>query len=229
MVNWRKNATKIYKAIINNTNIHLSTDQTIRNIILKIRQCIAHYIRDKYELEILAEENKNRTIAIEESLFTHINNRQVLVIGLIDTQSKDFRLVSSFTRDASKLKKILRKFVKSGNTIISDSWPGYNWISEPISGYTHIIYNHGQGQFGFGNLSTSHIEQLWSVLKGLFKSIYISIPCEYFNLFLREIEWRYTISKKNDIQKITDLCEIFDYISNTTNFNLYDLNSFDVV
>ena len=97
-----------------------------------------------------------------------------------------------------------------------------------MSGYTHIVYNHGQGQFGFGNLSTSHIEQLWSVLKGLFKSIYISIPCEYFNLFLREIKWRYTISKKNDLQKITDLCEIFDYISNTTNFNLYELNSFDV-
>ena len=126
-----KNATKIYNAIINNTNIHLSTDQTIRNIILKIRQCIAHNIRDKYELEILAEENNNRTIAIDESLFTHFNNRQVWVIGLIDTQSKDFRLVSSFTRDTSKLKKIVKKFVKSGNTIISDSWPGYNWISEP--------------------------------------------------------------------------------------------------
>ena len=60
-----KNATKIYKAIINNTNIHLSTDQTICNIFLKIRLCIAHYIRDKYELEILAEENNNRTIAID--------------------------------------------------------------------------------------------------------------------------------------------------------------------
>ena len=32
-----KNATKIYKALVNNSNIHLSTDQTIRNIVSKIK------------------------------------------------------------------------------------------------------------------------------------------------------------------------------------------------
>ena len=79
----------------------------------------------------------------------------------------------------------------------------------------------------YGDESTSIIEQLWSVLKGLFKRIYVTIPSEYFELFLREIEWRVTISNKSDAYKMNAFAELLDYISNTANFNLYELESFD--
>ena len=55
-----QNATKIYKAISNNSTIHESDEQTIRNILIKLRQTIAHFLRDKYELEVFADENKNQ-------------------------------------------------------------------------------------------------------------------------------------------------------------------------
>ena len=93
-----------------------------------------------------------------------------------------------------------------------------DWISLPNSVYTHIRYVHGHGQFGYGDESTSHIEQLWSVLKTIFKRIYVTIPSNYFNLFLREIEWRYLISIKNDTEKLKELLDIFDYVTNTANF-----------
>ena len=112
----------------------------------------------------------------------------------------------------------MEKFIKRGNIIITDSWAAYDWISLPNSGYTHITYVHGHGQFGYGDESTSHIEQLWSVLKTIFKRIYVTIPSNYFNLFLREIEWRYLISIKNDTEKLKELLDIFDYVTNTANF-----------
>lgn len=84
------------------------------------------------------------------------------MIGLINTESKEFRLIPTFKRDSETLKEIIHKYVKRGNFIISDGWQGYSWISEPNSGYYHITHVHGHGQFGYGNESTSHIEQLWS-------------------------------------------------------------------
>ena len=222
------NATKIYNKIVNNTTIHISDDQTIRNILLKLRHIIAHFLRDKYEIEDFTKENNNQKIAIDESCFTHIENKQVWVIGLINTVSKEFRLIPTFKRDSIALKEIIHKYVKRGNYIISDGWQGYSWISEPNSGYYHITHVHGHGQFGYGDESTSHIEQLWSVLKELFRRIYVTIPCLYFTLFLKEIEWRYLISNKTDEAKINELVALFDYVSSTTNFNLYDLDSFNL-
>ena len=91
----------------------------------------------------------------------------------------------------------------------------------------HIKYNHSLHQFGYGDLSSSHIDQLWSVLKGLFKRIYVTIPSDYFELFLHEIEWRVAISNKSDTKKINSFSDLLDYISNISNFNLYELAFFD--
>ena len=95
-----QNATKIYKAKSNNSTIHISEEQTIRNILIKIRQTIAHFLRDKYELEIFDDENENQKIAIDESLFTHIDKKKIWIIGLINPQTKEFRLIPSFKRDS---------------------------------------------------------------------------------------------------------------------------------
>ena len=56
----------------------------------------------------------------------------------------------------------------------------------------------------------------------------MTIPCLYFTLILKVIEWRYLISNKTDEAKINELVALFDYVSSTTNFNLYDLDSFNL-
>ena len=55
-------------------------------------------------MEVFAEENKNQKIEIDESYFSHIDNKQIWVIGLINTQTKEFRLIPSFKRDSAKKK-----------------------------------------------------------------------------------------------------------------------------
>ena len=41
------NVSKIYKAFSNNHTFLISDEQTIRNILIKLRQTIAHFIKDK--------------------------------------------------------------------------------------------------------------------------------------------------------------------------------------
>ena len=105
----------------------------------------------------------------------------------------------------------------------------YRWLNEPNSGYMHITHVHSHANFWYGDESTSHIEQLWSVLKTLFRRIYVTVPSENFNIFLREIEFRYLITNKNDNDKLKELLEIFDYVNSTVNFKLYDLDSLNLI
>ena len=91
------------------------------------------------------------------SCFTNIENKQVLVIGLINTETKEFGLIPTFKRDSIKLKEIIHKYIKRGNTIINDGWQRYSWINKQNSGYIHITHVHVHVQFGYCDESTSHI------------------------------------------------------------------------
>ena len=91
----------------------------------------------------------------------------------------------SFNRNADILKKIIFKHVHKGNIIVSNAWSGYNWISQPQSGYIHSIHNHGHGDLFHGLDNTSIIEGILSNLKQILKSIYYSIPHTNF-IFLSQ-------------------------------------------
>ena len=55
-------------------------------------------------------------------MFTHIENKKIWVISLINIQTKEFRLIPLLKRDSTTLKTIVQIFIKRGNTIISDAW-----------------------------------------------------------------------------------------------------------
>ena len=82
-----------------------------------------------------------------------------MVIGIINNVTKAIRLEISPIRDTNVLKAIIKTHIKSGNIVISDNWAGYNWLSNPASGYYHHVHIHGHGGFGSGTDTTSHIEQ----------------------------------------------------------------------
>ena len=65
---------------------------------------------------------------MDESLFTHNVNRELIwIIGIIDNQTKDFRLIASKERDNDTLKAFISKITPNGNFIITDGWDGYDW------------------------------------------------------------------------------------------------------
>lgn len=96
----------------------------------------------------------------------------------IDTLNKDVILILSFSRDEDTMKKFVETYIENGNTIITDA-----------------VHNHGHGDFGHGQNSTSHIEQYWSQLKANIHQMYNIVPKSNINLYIRESEFR--ISKHN--------------------------------
>ena len=63
-------------------------------------------------------------------------------------------------------------------------------MNRPNSHYLHIIYSRVNGDFRYGDESTSHIEALWANLQILIKKMHNTITSVNFLGFLRESEFR---------------------------------------
>ena len=71
----------------------------------------------------------HKQFSIDESLFSHTDiGDKIWVLGIIDNQTKDFRLNISLKRDQNVLKSFITRYVEPGNTIITDGWSGYNFL-----------------------------------------------------------------------------------------------------
>ena len=138
--------------------IKLSLTQ-IRNIYHKIRETIYYYYLLEYEIEDFGLENQNHHFSLDESMFCHdLNGRQIWVLGMIENETKSFRVVCSYNRDANVIKSFIEKYIPKGNHIIHDGWPAYSFLNNPNSGYIPSIHVHGRHDFCYGLDSTSHIE-----------------------------------------------------------------------
>ena len=169
--NWEK----AYKYLKDSKVINISK-HSILKIFKKLRDIIYKYMYLVYETELIREINKNEFYAADKSLICHNNNKQICLLVVINNTTKVFRIVGSYKRDSITLGAFIKKYLKTGNNIITYSWPGYNWIDSPYSDYQHIKFNHGLRAFGTGIQYTSHIEDIWNIIKSKIKNTYYIIP-----------------------------------------------------
>ena len=215
------NATEIYKIYRNEIpNINISLIH-ISEIIHKLREYIAHYLKDIYAIEDISIENGLNRYAIDESNFISDGNITTWVIGIIDIATRKIRLEYVNNRNTDTIKKIINAHIKKGNIIVSDSWGGYAWLNDENSGYIHSTHIHAQGNFGNGNDSTSHIEQLWAHLKLIIKKIYNTIPKKNFIYFLRESEFRRNLSFLTYEEQWAAIYDTLNYVKNLNLDHLY--------
>ena len=80
-----KNGTQIRKYIKNKYNGVNINIKSIFQFMTFIRKSIACYLKNVYNTKEISILNGNNNYAIDESLFTHINNEQIWVIGIINT------------------------------------------------------------------------------------------------------------------------------------------------
>ena len=92
------------------------------------------------------------------------------------------------TRTSQYLNNFVTSYIERRNIIVSDGWSGYSFFIDDNSGYTHLTFNHGHGNFGHGVNSTSHIEGLWSYVKSSIKKIYHNILTKGLLYFIKESE-----------------------------------------
>ena len=79
------------------------------------------------------------------------------------------------------------------------------------------------GNFGVGYHSTIHIEGVWGTVKLYIATIYNKIPDINYILFLRKAELTYCLRDKSYIGKETEIKEIFKYIYEAYDYQLYTL------
>lgn len=102
-------------------------------------------------------------------------------MNIVNTNSKEFRIVATTSRGGAILKKFITKFVPPGNNIVTNDWTGYNFLND--NGYIRYEHSHGAGDFAEGEESNAHSEGLWGNLKGDIFSKYHSIPAKIFFIF----------------------------------------------
>ena len=194
-------AQKTYKYFIEELNIDVSTI-VISKVYEEMRQIISNYINIEYQSNLLGELNSRKYYSVDECNIITINGTQIWLLGIIDNENKDFRIEPILSRNTVALKNFINKYVSSGNYIVTDGWRGYDFLDKPDSGYRRFKHNHGSGDFGYGQQSTSHIESIWAQIRAKIKEIYHSMPHKNFLEFVREIEFKIKVSKLNAAEKI---------------------------
>jgi hypothetical protein len=203
-----KNDTQTYVYINKKYNLTTTGQKTIFRFFKIIRKSIAQYYLEQYKIEKLTYENEGKNIYIDESLLVHDSfSDQVWIVDLIYVDSRKIRLELAKNRFSEILKKIIFHHIGFNNTIINDDWQGYDWIGEYR--YNHIKHIHYRNDFGTDNESTSYIESIWDILKGMITRYYNALNADNFVYFLRELEFHYNTRDINSISKLKELNKIF--------------------
>ena len=209
------NTKKAVTYLKENKNVIISQN-TLSKIYKEFRNIIYQYMKIVYNSEVISTENNNDYFAVDESLINHINNKQVWLLGIINNNTKDFRIEGAYNRDTNTLSNFISTYVEKGNVIISDGWQGYNYLNSHDSGYQHLTFMHINGIFGQGIQSTSHIEAIWGIIKSKIKSIYNVIPHKNFMKFVREAEYRYKVKDKTGMDKIKEFFDCYRLTENVS-------------
>lgn len=93
----------------------------IYTFITKCRLAIANYNRQIYQLDCIAPKDSHYHIAVDESLFTHIDGVQHWLIGLLNTKVNDLRIEVLTDRSQKTLKTIIENHIGTRNYIVSYS------------------------------------------------------------------------------------------------------------
>ena len=79
----------------------------IYNFIGNMREIIVNYLRSCYSLDPLTQKNAFNHIAWVESLFSHINGKQIWAVGLYNNESNELRVEIVPDLHGSTLKSLI--------------------------------------------------------------------------------------------------------------------------
>ena len=104
------NINKTQKYLSQEKNINVS-DKIIRKLFHKIRGTLYYYYLIVYNVEEFVVENRREYFSCNESKFTTLNNELIWLLDMINTETKDFRLVVTKIRDTEKIKAFITRYI----------------------------------------------------------------------------------------------------------------------
>lgn len=93
----------------------------------------------------------------------HEGQKQIGLLGAIDTTTKAIRLDVISERNITALKNFVKNHIEPGINITYDGLAGYSFLFDDDSVWANETHLHRVGDFGYGLYSTSHIEQFWGI------------------------------------------------------------------
>ena len=88
------------------------------------------------------------------------------------------------------IKPVLRRFIESASTVITDGFGGYYGIHKNFK--DHQIINHTQDEYVRGEFHLNTLEGFWSLLKRGIQGQYHSISSRYLQSYVNEFCFRYS-------------------------------------
>lgn len=157
----------------------------------RIRQCFGIENDNQLENEVEVDETfvggkETNKHADKKSENPHSGDKAV-VMGMIERGGKvnakhiDNRTVKTLTKEIVSV-------VKSGSTVYSDEWLGYNKLRRI---YDHSVVKHNAHQYVDGRIHTNTIEGFWSLLKRGIFGIYHFTSKKHLQLYVDEFVFRY--------------------------------------
>lgn len=131
------------------------------------------------------------------------------VFGILARSGKVFaRLVDN--TEAKDLLPIIRKKVKKGSHICSDTWRAYTGLA--TRGYVHRTVEHAQKEYAIGKNHINGLEGFFGYLKRKLAAKG-GIRRKYLSLFLSEYVWRYNNRQIDIDQKVNRLLKLLEDFS----------------
>jgi len=130
---------------------------------------------------------------------------KVAVIGLLQRHGKGkskVRLTTVQNTSREDLQPIIRKNVKAGSEVYTDSHSGYEGLNDE---YFHEFVNHAE-TYARGKVHTNGLENFWSLLKRGLRGTYVSVEPFHLFRYLDEQAYRYNNRKDmNDYDRFNKL------------------------
>ena len=101
-----------------------------------------------YTISLISTHYANDNFAVDEALFYHsTENKKICFIGMINTNTKYFKIEAVTERSSIKIEKINWHNICEGNNIIIDGFSSFNWLNSRNSDYNHIIHGHNDFRY----------------------------------------------------------------------------------
>jgi len=143
---------------------------------------------------------EGKVVQIDESKFGkrkyhrghHVEGQWVF--GGIESESRKTFMVTVEKRNEATLMRIIKKWIRTGTTIVSDCWKAY--INLEREGYVHKTVNHSKEFVNDDGDHTNKIEGHWRQAKAKLPTF--GIRKLFFSSYLAEFMWRY-MHKDDDL------------------------------
>lgn len=164
----------------------------------KLRELIAGCLAEETRLQLGGE------VEVDESYFGGRRKGKrgrgaggkVPVFGLLKRGGRVHTVVIPNATSAT-LMPIMRHAIIPDSIVYTDSYASYNVLD--VSEFHHRRINH-RDRFGEGRTHINGIENFWNQAKRHLRR-YNGIPKQYFNLYLKECEWRFNYRPARRLQQ----------------------------